>query len=62
MLSYKYTNYSTSKNLNIWIDNLHIVKSQFYNDFLIIDKINDINLTVSNSIIESKFYNSSFIK
>ena len=55
MLSYKYTNY-------IWIDNLHIVKSQFYKDFLIIDKINDINLTVSNSIIESKFYNSSFIK
>ncbi|KAM3133774.1 hypothetical protein pb186bvf_014183 [Paramecium bursaria] len=62
MLSYKYTNSSTSRNLNIWIDNLHIVKSQFYNDFLIIAKINDINLTVSNSVIESKFYNSSFIK
>ncbi|KAM3138602.1 hypothetical protein pb186bvf_009354 [Paramecium bursaria] len=66
MISYQYTNSSTVTNLNIKIDNLQFIKSQFYNlDFLILmgdAKILSLAVYIRNSIIESTFYNSSFLK
>ena len=66
MISYEYTISSTAENLSIVFDNLHLSKSQFYHsDFIIIEvgsKILNFLLNVSNSVIESKFFNSSLIK
>lgn len=66
MISYEYTNTSNVKQLSVIMDSLLLVNGSFRDvDFLNLkadSKILNVIINVSNSVIESKFDNSSFIK